>query len=394
MKLSKITSTRGVNGDPPRLCKLIEFKGGGLKTTPGARLTSGTVERVNVGSVHELGELFDTLGTNQALTYGVTDYESAPVMSRAELARNPTPGAITRTRDHFKFADGPGVLYIDYDPPKGTQPLSADELVGTLRDTVPELREVDLLCRPSAGSCIFDDATGEELRGVRGQHVYCTVKRASDIPAMVSTIDARLWIYGHGRVDVSESGKISDKTPIDTSVAKPEQLDFTRAECGHGLVQRMAPSRVFAPVTDTLMGGVDLFAPVADPLDSIEPLTKEEQSFVAQLKQKAATAPDIVQKVHDAKTAHRLKLARERARPGDDIEALALSIGRDLDAGILSADHPIKLQDGTLVTVADILKNPAHYHGKKCADPLEPGYGDRRTVGMIQTERYPPRITT
>lgn len=394
MKLSKITSTRGVNGDPPRLCKLIELENGELTSAPGALLTNGTVERVAIGSVHELGALIDSLGTNQALTYGVTDHESAPVMSRSELARNPTPCAITRTRDHFKFIDGPGVLYIDYDPPIGTPPLSADDLVGTLRDAVPELREVDLLWRPSAGSCIFDAATGEQLRGVRGQHVYCLVKRASDIHAMVSAIDGRFWIYGHGRADVSESGVILYKTPIDTSVANPEHLDFTRAECGHGLVQRMAPSRVFAPVADTLMGGVDLFAPVAEPLDSIEPLTAGELAFVAQLKLKAATAPDIVQKAAEAKTAHRLKLARERARPGDDVEALALSIGRDLDAGILSADHPIKLQDGKLVTVADILKTPAAFHGKKCADPLEPKYGDRRTVGMIQTERYPPRITT
>jgi hypothetical protein len=393
VQLSKITSTRGIRGEPPRLCKLITRENGELKSAPGALLTHGTVERVEVTSVHELGALIDTLGADQALAFGVTEQASAPVLSTRELAKNPTPGAITRTNEHFKWSDGPGVMFLDYDPPKGERALSARELVDAIREAVPELGTVELLWRPNSSGCIFDEATGEQLRAVSGQHVYCIVERASDIPAMIKTIDERLWFYGHGRVVVSEAGRPLYRTLIDSSVAQPERLDFTRAACGPGLVQRMAPSQVFATVTEELMG-VDQFAAV-EPLESIDsPDAAELSSSVAAIKKAAENEPAIVQKITDAKTTHRLKLARERAKPGDDVEALAQTIGQQLDAGILSAEHAIKLQDGTALTVAEILENPARFDGKKCADPLEPGYGDRRTVGMIRTERYPPRITT
>lgn len=391
-QLSKITSIRGIGDKPPRLCKLITRENGELKNTPGASLTHGTVERVEVASVHELGALIDTLGADQALAFGVTEQASAKVMSRRELAKNPTPGAITRTSEHFKWPDGPGVMFLDYDPPKGERALSPRELIDAIRDAVPELGTVELLWRPSSSGCIFDEATGEQIRAVSGQHIYCIVERASDIPAMIKTIDERLWFYGHGRVVVSEAGAPLHRTLIDGSVAQPERLDFTRAVCGPGLVQRMEPSQVFAPVGEELTGP-DLFA-AAEHLETIEPSSREVLSFVATLKREAENEPAIVQKITDAKTAHRLKLARERAKPSDDVDALARTIGQQLDAGILSAEHAIKLQDGTMVTVADILKNPARFDGKKCADPLEPGYGDRRTVGLIRTERYPPRITT
>jgi hypothetical protein len=391
--VSKITSLRGINGTPPRLCKLITREDGKLKSIPGANLINGKVEKIVVTSLQALGELFDSLGTDQALTYGVT-VQDALILSRAELERTPVPGAITRTNDHFKFGDGAGVLFLDYDPPKGTPPLSPRELVDTIRAAVPELEAVELLWRPSSSSCIFDAVTGEQLTGIKGQHLYCIVQRATDIPAMIKTIEARLWLAGFGRVELSEAGTVLYKTLIDDSVAQPERLDFTRADCGPGLVQRMEPSRVFLSVADELMGGVpDLFtAPVL--LSQIKPMTDAEGSAVPTIKADAASAPNIVQRAAEVKHAHRLELARKRAKPGEDVEALALSIGRDLDAGCLSADHVIKLQDRTSVTVADILKNPAAFHGKKCADPLEPDYGDRRTVGLILTDRYPPRVTT
>ena len=391
--VSKITSLKGTKGAPPRLCKLITRDDGKLKSIPGANLIKGKVEKVTVTSLQALGELFDSLGTDQALAYGVTA-QDALILSRAELERTQVPGAITRTNDHFKFGDGAGVLFLDYDPPKDTPPLSPRELVDTIRAAVPELGAVELLWRPSSSSCILDAVTGEQLTGIKGQHLYCIVQRASDIPDMLKTIEARLWLAGFGRVDLSKAGTELYRTPIDASVAQPERLDFTRAACGPGLVQRMAPSRVFLSVADDLMGGApDLFAaPVL--LGQIKSLTAAELASVTTIKADAATAPDIVQRAAEAKHAHRLELARERAKPGDDVEALALEIGEQLDGGILPADLMIYLQDGTTFSVGEILEDLESFHGKKCADPLDPGYGDGKTVGLILTERYPPCVTT
>lgn len=392
--VSKITSIKGFAGKPPRLCKLItRCPDGTLHTEPAANLVDGRVQRVPVATLEALGELFDSLGADQVLTYGTPENDGR-IMSRAGLEKNSTPGAICRTNDDFKFSDGPAVLFLDYDAPIDAPALPPDELVDTLRAAVPELREVPILWRPSSSSCIFDAVTGEQLTAVKGQHLYCIAQHGSDIPEIVKTIADRLWLAGHGRVDLSEAGTTLYRTLIDPSVAKPAHLDFTRAECGPGMVQRMEPSRVFLSMGDELMGGApDLFAaPVL--LGQIKSLTAAELAFVATIKADAATAPDIVKRAAVVKHSHRLELARKRAKPGDDVEALALSIGRDLDAGCLSADHVIKLQDRTSITVAEILKNPAAFHGKKCADPLEPGYGDRRTVGLILTDRYPPRVTT
>jgi len=389
--VSKITNLKSYDGKPPRLCKLITRRPDGtLQTEPAANLVDGTVERVPVATLEALGELFDSLGTDQVLTYGTPENDGR-IMSRAELEKNPTPGAITRGDDNFKSSDDPAVLFLDCDAPKDAPALPPDDLVDTLRAAVPELREVPILWRQSSSSCIFDSVTGEQLTAVKGQHLYCIAQHGTDTPEIVSTIVDRLWLAGHGRVDLSKAGTVLYKTLIDDSVAKPGHMDFTRAECGPGLVQRMPPSRIYPPVS---AGLVDLFAPPAPPalLGQIKPLSGAELATVATRKAQATSAPEFVLMAAEVKAAHRLGMARASLKPGQTLESRALEIDLQLDAGILPPELVIHFQDRSIATVAEIIQAPVRYHGKKCADPLEPGYGDRKTVGMILSERYPPRI--
>ena len=76
---------------------------------------------------------------------------------------------IARDREHFQWPAGPGILMLDYDPPDAPDPLSPPRFREALYEAWPALRVAPHLWRPSAGSCIYRQDTGEELRGILGQ---------------------------------------------------------------------------------------------------------------------------------------------------------------------------------------------------------------------------------
>jgi hypothetical protein len=49
----------------------------------------------------------------------------------------------------------------------------------------------------------------------------------------------------------------------------------------------------------------------------------------------------------------------------------------------LQGDFELVLQNGDVITVADLLANPQKYHGTHCCDPLEPTYHEDNRIGYI-----------
>jgi P4 family phage/plasmid primase-like protien len=217
---------------------------------------------------------------------------------------------------------------------------------------------------------VYDSATGEELAGIKGQHVYLAVKNASDIKRAGDVLFKRAWLAGLGRIEIAQNGAQLVRGLIDAAVWQPSRLDFAAgAVCGEG-IERRPPDGVFSE------GGL------LDTESVILNLTPDEERQYSEM-------------VHTAKGRTLQASTQQREH---HIENVALAQGTNTevvrarydlaeDKGVLGNDFQIELAyDRGTINVADILCNAEKYHGTVCLDPLEPDYNNRHPVGKIYND--------
>lgn len=373
MTLSIITATK-----PWKLSKGFELaQDGALKKLPGGNLIKGVIETRDLSSLTDLADILTSLTYAQALTYGIPIKAATTLLTRKAFAAACNPeGATTRTKESFRWPDGPGVMMLDYDPPAAGDPLDQDQLIQAIKDAAPGLATAAMLWWPSASSCIW--AGAKELRGIRGQRLYIMVKDAKDIPRAGTALVERLWLSGHGHIEISKSGAMLERTLVDASVWQPSRLDFAGgAYCGDGLEQRRGD-----PVIIKGDGLVDTAIALPD-------LTLEERESLAAIKANAKGAASA--KAEGVKEDWIETRVQEMVAPEDqgDPEVLATAkvLARQaLGAGKLAGDFTIQVEiDGTVkaVSIGDILDNRDRYHGALTLDPLEPEYDGGRLVGRL-----------
>lgn len=373
-RLSVITAIR-----PARLSKGFTLGAGGdLLKSPGGNLVQGKVETRDPASLADLAAILQSLTPAQALVYGVPINAAARVMTRKAFAEAGKPaGATTRTNDAFQWPQGPGVMMLDYDPDAGCDPLDRGALVQAIRAAAPGLAGAGLLWWPSASSCIWQADT--ELRGIKGQRLYLILQDAADIPRAGKALVDRLWLAGHGYIEISASGAMLERTLVDASVWQSSRLDFAGgAACGAGLTQRRG-----APV---------IIEGSAQPIDSratLPDLTPEERESLTAIKieAKGAAQPEA-EGVKDQWIERRVQ---EMVAPEDqsDPEAIKKAEGnarRALETGVLAGDFVVQVErceKVEAVAVGDLLDNRARWHGCMTRDPLEPDYDGARLVGRL-----------
>lgn len=373
-KLSIITATK-----PKRLSKGYSLGAGGdLLKSPGGNLVTGKVEARELADLSDLAATLQELTPAQALVYGVPINPASKIMTRKGFADAGRPeGATTRTNDAFAWPQGPGVMMLDYDPRAGGKALDRDGLVQAIRAAAPGLADAILLWWPSASSCIFAGTT--IMRGLEGQRLYMLVQDAADIPRAGKALVARLWLAGHGHIEISKSGAMLERTIVDASVWQPSRLDFAGgAELGAGLRQDRGE-----PVT--IPGAVERI----DTRATLPDLTPEERDRLAAImaEAKGAAHPEA-EGVKEAWVDARVQ---EMVAPEDrgDPEAIkeAESVARRaLETGVLSGDFVLHVQTGGKVealTVGCLLDHRERYHGCLTRDPLEPDYDGARMVGRL-----------
>ena len=360
--LTKITTIK-----PRRLAKAYSLKPDGtLQKESGGAMVEGVAERVTVGNLAELGQLIETLTTDQALLYGVAEADQARIVTKNELPKN--PGAIARSKEFFAWPADGGVLMLDHDANE-RQNFGRDDLIASLVKALPALADVGLLWLPSGSSHVTNVTTGEDLTGLRGQRLYMLIENAGDIERLGRIIADRLWLSGLGWFDVSKAGSLLERTIFDLSVWQPTRLDFASgSHCVAPLEQRRGSPFINEGRALTL----------AD----VPELTTDELTELADLKKAAREA---------------VKPAQDKAR-SDFVNELTSVIGDDgntarraLD-GLLFGDFPIILDDGAELTVAELLDKAARYHGRLTLDPLEPDYEHGKTVGKLYLIGGRPRL--
>lgn len=372
VRLSRFT----VMPESKRLTKVFQLADdGSLVKTTAAAMTRGRYERIEVADLNDLIGVLRNLKPSQALAYGTAAAEHAPVVCQQTEKGQRPEDAICRDRKHFDWPTGPGIFMLDYDPAPDTEPLTREALLATLALAVPALGEVTCVWMPSASSCIVNAKTGETLRGICGQRLYFVAERAADIPVLGERLEAALWMADRGYMAVSRAGSFLKRTIVDASVWQPERMDFAAgAHC-------IAPLERRAPEPLLISGRRERLR-----LDDLPALNQRE------LELKYQFARNQVREEQERVTARYLEARAEeematlKALPGEsDAQRKARAcqmVRRACEHSQLTADFRLQHVGGEMVTVADLLARPDHWHNERFADPIEPDYRDDGRIAV------------
>ena len=344
---------------PTLLSKQFSLAEGKLIKTSSADMSEGRAQFVSCVDLSEFDQHLNKLSGSQALAYGVAPgHPNATIRAANKLQ----PGDIARTKAYFQFAQAPGIMMLDHDGTSDGVSIGADALREQLIQAVPELAAASMLWRVSASSCISIAETGEALTGIKGQRLYIAVQDTSLIPEAGKALVDRLWAAGMGWIEVGKSGQALKRTLFDHSVWQANRLDFTGPpEVGTGLTREVPASKIFGDPA----GLFDLRRIQAD-------AGIARKVHAAQ----AAAKSDVKSALIEARAAYVAVAAPEMAvRRGISVEVAQSILQRATDHQVLAGDFELHAQDGSVVTVGELLDHPAKWHGKNFADPLEPDYG-------------------
>lgn len=386
LRLTRFTALK-----PARLSKRFTLAGDTLVKESGGNLQDGIAERLTVPDLAAFAAILPTLTPKQALGYGINGHDRARVIPKDAQASGGDLPIISRTREHFAWPQGPGIMMLDYDPAPDAPPLEVDALRAALAAVCPALAAAPAVWRPSASSCIYRGDT--LLRGIAGQRLYIPVTDAADIPRAGAVLFDRLWLAGLGRYELSKAGAWLARSVIDNSVFQPERLDFAGgAAAGRGLQQRLPDPLLFhetAPYLDTRAALPDLDA------SERQRLAEVREALKAPLKDRQCEIREQwIEARVQAGLAHLPEADRESARP-----RLEQTYRNAAEGARLTADFELTvIKKGTqarkTVTVGALLRARAEYHEATTLDPLEPDYpdGQSRLVGWLNLRAREPYL--
>ena len=379
--------TRISSHTPATMGKVFRLGEGGqiLKDQPD-NLLEGHAELVPFESAEEFRELLLNVRDHQALCPQIPTEGRwlLPLTTRARLtSERAAAGWGTRTKGHFEARAGRGVLVLDYDPPPH-EALSKVELWDALLDAVPGLADGSAIWWTSSSSHIFNGEA--EVSGLRGQRIYLLVEDVSDSLRALKVLNARAWLKGFGRIEVSAAGSLLTRGLADEAMSSGARLDYIGgAVCEAPLSQRRPPPEILADG-----GWLDTRKAIPD----LAPA--EGKEFMRRVNDAMREAEPTARKIREQRA--RLKAADLSARlveqgvPAEESSSRARAAAAAMQGGQLPADFVITLEAGESVTVGELLADPARYNGRACLDPEEPEYRGGKVVGHLNLGDGEPNI--
>lgn len=376
-----IALTRILNVSGP-LSKSFTLKDGQLTKTTAAVLFAGVAAKIEVADLRGLSFLIDELGTDQALTFGVTRYLRARVVTQKMANGRCSFGTVCRDHEHFKWPKGRGVFMLDVDRPRdGSTPFRALDFDALLCKLLPWWSGVARMYRPSASAFIYTQA-GEELVGNGSIRCYAIVDNAENIPFLGVMVADVLWHAGYGRIEFSKAGSRLVRCPIDTAVWQPERLDFAGPVLlGPGLMKRDFPPLIF--------DGSDIDGEAA--LADFGKRTYQEWSTNSLEVRKAWSA------ARPEETRRKNEVIEERVQAevnrGANPKQARQKWENALKYGVLSGSYELNFVDG-VATVNEVLADQCRFNLKRLADPQEPDYAcdSRIAIFFANGGRVKPHI--
>lgn len=359
---------------------------GEVQTSTEGRIAAATAERIEVMGLTQLAAFFRTLTPGKHVIMAGVAMETPLTVVPGYLLSD-RAGAVARTNDTFPFKRGVAMLMLDYDPGARCAVLDLEGFYTALEKAVPALADYQSLWTPSTSSEIMT-TEGEVVRDLKGQRTYLIAANGTDIPRALDVLHKRFWLAGHGRIQVSGSGTLLERSLVDLGMKQSAKLDYAAAGpvLGEGLVRTNEDP--FSLINEAGIEVVDTLAVFPD-------LTPEEdaecQRLVAAAKEDAA--PEAA-----AQKERWLDgcLGKEAKKQGVSVAVLEAKGRRqelkDLSekkvGGVLSADHLLYLSAREVVTVREVLADPLRFHGMALCDPLEEDYrGYHKAATLFSKDR-------
>ena len=255
--------------------------------------------------------------------------------------------------------------------------------MSVLHSICPALADAASVSRPSSSTGIVAVDSGMTSSG-GGWHSYVITTDGDDTADFVSRLHNRLVLERWGYAFVSEAGSVQVRSLLDTSASgSGERLWFEAdAILAEGLEQVVGSRE---PVATP--GGM------LDTKQALAPLTAEEMDRLRGIH--AELRASVAEEAASKRQRHAERMREQIVQSGEDAATAQNVIERLLDAdrrGVLNGRHCLHLDDGRIVSVADILVDRASFHRATCADPLEPNYGGGINKAIIFTDGHHPRL--
>jgi hypothetical protein len=348
------------------LCKKISLGEDGSLVSDArpCAMSRGAATRVGiVTGAAGLAKLIGTLDRSEALVLGDHVAEADEIEIVMAKHADPSRGRYGRTLDTFKFRPGePAACLLDFD--QKAMPDDVAERIeglggfeGAIESLLPGLPNCARVIRASTSAGIYNEETGDQFKAGGGKHLYVLAKDGADIPRFLRDLQARAWLAGLGWIMVAGRGALLIRSIVDVTVGSPERLVFEGPPC------------VVAPLAQDQ----EARAPVAhdgemiDTRSACPPLTDAEMQRHQALVDAAKRAAKPEVETSREKAAE--KLAADRDIP---IASARTMVTASTNGMLLSYDE-LHFDDEEIgvVSVANILADPARYNGETLADPIE-----------------------
>ena len=378
------------------LSKRASLEAGKLVKVPAANLIEGEFTVKTVSSLKEFAAGLDAASWNQCHVYGMFKDGASSGRITAQTIKTKYPQRYasyhTRTKREMAWSSSGGVLFLDYDPPKGEgmpPPLSKDALIRALQGFAPFLDGVKLLWRPSSSSLLYNEETGEELSGVRGQRIYILVDDAREIPRIGKLIYELSWLAGFGYFEVGKAGQLLERGLFDASVWQPERQDFIGGMvCEPPVQQARLDCRM--PKNGRLEYLAVALVPDLSPEQRTELWTIKAKAKAAVSEEAQSVRNEYIE-LRAGEMVSKLKGLSHEERLAA-LDAARRTVHESVEGGVLNGTFLLTCSNGRSVSVAELLAAPAKWNGARFFEPVEPGYGNDARIAWASLAGEEPYI--
>ena len=358
---------------------------GSLKKSGGVALSEADARRTDLAGtpdaiLQQLAGLLVNLTAHQAIIC------APPPKAKPEwkiVSRDAAPyhaGAITRSKENFVRGAEPAILAMDFDTAEFPQQLldrikAAGSISHALASAHSAFAAAAVIKRNSVSA-----AVSQPGKPASGHHRYYVVPDGSKLETFARNLADRLMLQGFLWGKISETGAVLPRTIFDVPASEQASKIFYEAD---PILQEGVTATPGARAIQRTAGGILDVADLA-PLSDAErdQLAAQIEALESQLEPEAKKQREVWQK---------RRVADLVAKGVSEAKALK-TIACALERKELDENWEISLDDGTFVTVGEILAHPAAFHKKTCADPMEPEYGSGRNLAVIYADKHPVRI--
>jgi hypothetical protein len=369
---------------PAQLGKVFSLQDGKLHKVVAGNMMEGTYEVNTFNSPASLALLLQAVGTNQAIS---TSKPRTGTLTGRILVESKAmeAGVLARTQKDFPLSSGPGILTLDYDPPKDSAVLTRDELWATLLELVPAAANSGAVWW-SSGSSHIHGPEGE-LQGLRGQRLYILIQDVADTVRAGAVLRDLCWLHELGRVEISMSGSKLMRSLWDEAMHQPARLDFI----GGAVCQAPLSQQRGEPV---LLGGAEWL----DTRTALPDLSETQRQQLEAIQRHARDRVEVESlQTRSIWAAGRVRTESTRLQKSKGISEVAAQeqAKRIVEAalgGTLHGDYALPLPEGRYITVREVLDNWQQWDKQKTLDPLEPEHRGGEACGILYLSGYEPRL--